>query len=150
MMETLRWPIEKSLMYQKPWHLLYCWVQKVASSSWSRVFYQLAGIQVPASRLHEATQQFSPSHTDLPIALANSLVFTVVRHPFERLVSAYRDKFELAKKSAYVYTMYAPKILKNSKHRLTSPRPTFLQFVDYLIETPVSEYNDHWIPYWLH
>ena len=29
-------------------------------------------------------------------------------------------------------------------------RPTFEQFVDYLLRTDVSDYNDHWIPIWLH
>ena len=25
-----------------------------------------------------------------------------------------------------------------------------MEFVDYLLATPVAEYNDHWVPYWLH
>ena len=29
-------------------------------------------------------------------------------------------------------------------------RPTFEQFVDYLLRTDVTDYNDHWIPIWLH
>jgi len=29
-------------------------------------------------------------------------------------------------------------------------RPTFLQFIDYLLRTKIEEYNDHWRPYWLH
>ena len=29
-------------------------------------------------------------------------------------------------------------------------RPTFPQFVDYLLRTPVLDFNDHWLPYWLH
>ena len=29
-------------------------------------------------------------------------------------------------------------------------RPTFSEFVDYLLRTPVDQYNDHWVPYWLH
>ena len=29
-------------------------------------------------------------------------------------------------------------------------RPTFSQFVAYLLRTPVLDYNDHWLPYWLH
>ena len=99
MYQTFPWPPEKSLMYQEPWHLLYCWIHKVASTSWSKVFLQLAGLEVPLSRTHEATQKFSPKKPgQLATAISTSLVFTIVRHPFERLVSAYRDKFELAKK----------------------------------------------------
>ena len=30
------------------------------------------------------------------------------------------------------------------------PRPTFRQFVAYLLKTGVEDYNDHWMPYWLH
>jgi len=152
--DSYPWPPEKSLMYQEPWHLLYCWIHKVASSSWSKVFFNLKGKEVPPSRLHEAAQQFSISSFKLPTAITNSLVFTIVRHPFERLVSAYRDKFELAKKYAYVYTMYAGKILGlPSSVDIESQRvkrPTFSQFVDYLLRVPVQQYNDHWIPYWLH
>ena len=29
-------------------------------------------------------------------------------------------------------------------------RPSFEQFVDYLLRTDVADYNDHWIPIWLH
>lgn len=148
------WPPEKSLMYQDTWHLLYCWIHKVASSSWSKVFFYLKGTDVPASRLHEAAQKFSLSsaHTELQTSIANSLVFTIVRHPFERLASAYRDKFELAKKYAYIYSRFAQKILnlasplEVNKHR----RPTFSEFVDYLLRVPVERFNDHWVPYYLH
>ena len=35
------WPPEKSLMYQDTWHLIYCWIDMVASSSWSKVFFSL-------------------------------------------------------------------------------------------------------------
>lgn len=154
MESSFPWPPEKSLMYQDTWHMLYCWIHKVASSSWSKVFFYLKGKEVPASRLHEAAQKFSlsASRTKLETAVSNSLVFTIVRHPFERLVSAYRDKFELAKKYAYIYSHYASKILS-----LASPlevkktrRPTFSEFVDYLLRLPVHQFNDHWVPYWLH
>ena len=29
-------------------------------------------------------------------------------------------------------------------------RPSFEKFVDYLLRTDVADYNDHWIPIWLH
>ena len=157
MEDQFPWPVEKSLMYQSRWNLLYCWIHKAASSSWSEVFFTLKGREVPASRLHEATQYFSlRSHgVDLASAVRSSLVFTIVRHPFDRLVSAYRDKFELARKYAYIFQHYASSILAVSDpdpsgrgHHLR--RPTFSEFVTYLLRTPVSEYNDHWVPYWLH
>ena len=118
---------------------------QVASTSWSKVFLQLAGKKTPASRIHEATLRFAPEHSELPAAISTSLVFTVVRHPFERLVSAFRDKFELANKYSYVYSLYASKV---TGHR--GGRPSFSQFVDYLLREPVQNYNDHWVPYWLH
>ena len=120
-------------------------------------------MQVPVSRLHEAAQYFHPQKNQVSPAVTNSLVFTFVRHPFERLVSAYRDKFEFAKKYSYVYSLYAGKILginklkerlhiKDSKSMsvLHGQRPTFEQFVDYLLGEEVQNYNDHWVPYWLH
>lgn len=146
------WPASSNLLYQESWHLLYCWVHKVASTSWSKVFFNLVGREVPPTRLHEAAQQFSIQPSQLPGAISNSLVFMVVRHPFERLVSAYRDKFELAKKYAYVYSRYAYKILglKTQAEAERSRRPTFSEFVSYILRTPVQEFNDHWVPYWLH
>merc|ERR1711874_6068 len=106
----------------------------------------------PQSRLHEAAQQFSISSSRLPAAISNSLVFLIVRHPFERLVSAYRDKFELARKYAYVYSMYASKILGlgAQEEAERARRPTFSEFVSYLLRVPVQQFNDHWVPYWLH
>ena len=87
----------------------------------------------------------------------------VVRHPFERLVSAYRwisiqvtkyhpcstrDKFELGSKFDFIYLSYAADILKlrysggtemKKKAKLSKlPRPSFLQFIDYLLRTDVS------------
>ena len=66
-------------------------------------------------------------------------------------VSAYVDKFKLGPKSNYMFKTYVPKI-KDAKVGLESAqeRPTFQQFIDYLLVTDVSEYNDHWIPFWLH
>jgi len=47
MEDTFPWPPEKSLMLQPSWHLLYCWIHKVASTSWSEVFFYLRGKRFP-------------------------------------------------------------------------------------------------------
>ena len=101
------------------------------------------------TRLHEAAQYFQPNAVDISLAKTTSLVFTFVRHPFERLVSAFRDKFELSRKYGYVYSRYAGKILKQPAG-INSRRPTFKEFVKYLLIERLEEYNDHWLPYWLH
>jgi len=102
------------------------------------------------------------------------LRFTFVRHPFDRLVSAYVDKFELDFKNNQVYkskyfliffsNIFPPKncifsanvpkmyeVLNLPYDEATSPRPTFSQFVDYLLYGPLpkKKYNMHWVPQWL-
>jgi len=150
---------EKTLMHLAKYSLLYCWVHKAASSSWNKIFFQLVGkTKVEKQNLHEAAAFFRPSSSQLSGLVASSLLFAVVRHPFERLVSAFRDKFEVGSRTDYIYKLYAAPILQikantkaiESSLVRRSGRPTFIQFVDYLLRTEVKEYNDHWRPYWLH
>lgn len=84
----------------------------------------------------------------------------VVRHPFERILSAYRDKLENSTAgrehgTVHFYEKYGKKIV--AKYRPSSKantysliEPTFEEFVQYLIDTDLSLYaDDHWIPYYL-
>lgn len=80
----------------------------------------------------------------------------VVRHPFERILSAYRDKLENSTAgrehgTLHFYEKYGRKIV--SKYRTGSSKrlePTFAEFVDYLVDTDLTLYaDDHWIPYYL-
>jgi len=146
-----------TLMYLEAHSLLYCFIHKAASTSWNKVFYGLAGVKVPEANLHEAAAYFRPPEgTDLQSLFSNSVSFTFVRNPFERIVSAFRDKFESGSKSNYMYITYAASILglKVDKKELRNSliikdRPTFSQFVDYLLRTEIKDYNDHWYPFWL-
>ena len=149
-------------MYLEQFSLLYCWIHKVASSSWNRIFFELNNMAVPEdSDLHSASHHFRPKDdVALRDLFAKSTVsFAFVRHPFERLVSVYRDKFELATETEMrelLFKHYAAKILArsdSSHHQLTkklNQRPSFPQFVSYLLNTSVLDYDYHWLPYWLH
>ena len=156
---------ENSLMYLRRWALLYCWINKAASTSWNKIFFQLVNKKVKETNIHEAAAAFRPRREELPEIFKRSVSFIFVRHPFERLVSAFRDKFETGSKKNWMYLMYAADILDipeaskdktddNLKMKMIYkkvvrlPRPSFSQFV--LLRTPVDNYNDHWIPYWLH
>ena len=82
----------------------------------------------------------------------------IVRHPFERLLSAYRDKLEDSESGRehgtwHYYQQYGKAIVaKYRKNELQTTRiePTFAEFVEYLIHTDLALYaDDHWIPYYL-
>ena len=154
-------------MHLKKYSLVYCWIHKAASSSWNKIFFEKSNIKMRDENLHMAAEKFRPKESENLGALLNSsFSFTFVRHPFDRLVSAFRDKFELGKKTDWCYKMYAADILnipiKGYLKKDTAfmsyvyakvkdiERPTFPQFVAYLLRTPVMDYNDHWLPYWLH
>ena len=106
-----------------------------------------------------------PRESDLATLAQTTVSFSMVRHPFERIVSAFRDKFETGQKNNWMYKMYAGDILNvtnlgtpkdeiylSSAYRKlkNQARPTFAQFISYLLRTPVYDYNDHWAPFWLH
>ena len=52
-------PPERSLMHLEPFSLLYCWVHKAASTSWNKIFFQLAEkalnrtMNIPEKSIHE-------------------------------------------------------------------------------------------------
>lgn len=82
----------------------------------------------------------------------------VVRHPFERLLSAYRDKLENSTAgfehgTMHFYKKYGRKIVakyRQSDSISAQVEPTFDEFARYLADTDLSLYaDDHWIPYYL-
>ena len=98
--------------------------------------------QISAAKAYTVADLLYPKNTFDTDAQCSTKFF-FVRHPFERLVSCYRDKFEFGSKSDYIFKTFNPSQIKSS-------RPTFPEFVQYLIDTPIEQYNDHWLPYWMH
>ncbi|KAH6943623.1 hypothetical protein HPB50_024810 [Hyalomma asiaticum] len=77
-----------------------------------------------------------------------------VRHPFERLVSAFEDKAGRPRdRERFFYEVYWDRILAGSRSGNATDgnstrTVTFPQFVDYLLRVPVSQWDDHWAPYY--
>ena len=113
-------------------------------------------------------------YTALANTRPNLKTFIIVRHPFQRLVSAFRDKLEhfhtpLLKDDFY-YKIYGSKIVRKyrkaainkfgknffskennfgapiPRHKRTGELPTFWEFVRYVLETPVRLMDEHWKP----
>ena len=91
-------------------------------------------------------------------AVKTHFSWLTARDPLQRLLSAYRDKFFLNGNKRYEqekverwYKMYGRKIIE--KYRTDTPEevqyqkaPTFKEFVQFLVDTPVSQYDPHWKP----
>ncbi|XP_046468972.1 carbohydrate sulfotransferase 11 isoform X2 [Neodiprion pinetum] len=161
-------------------NLSYCPVYKAGSTTW---FYNLCLLNgIPEEALANSSGQISIiARSVLPEmelseaveVLEKSRKLLVVRHPFERLLSAYRDKLENSVAgrehgTLHFYKKYGSKIVaKFRDERIAPPRsdqvirpkdipppagiePTWREFVQYLIHTDLASYgDDHWMPYYL-
>ncbi|XP_075224851.1 carbohydrate sulfotransferase 11-like [Lycorma delicatula] len=165
--------------------LSWCPIYKAASSSLLYNLCLLGGysedeLKTTKQQLSTIARKIYPEldYRQAEEALQSTLKLLVVRHPFERILSAYRDKLEninvrAEHGSVHFYRKYGSKIV--SKYReggnntkthtilklgtyfwdktLPQPsgiEPTFQEFVRYLIDTDLLNYSDdHWIPYYL-
>ena len=80
--------------------------------------------------------------------------FLVSRHPFARVASAYRNKLADRNKShdgEYFYNTYSKQIIKLARGswKAGDKEPSFNEFVHYLINTEVRDYDEHWQPIYI-
>merc|ERR1719431_1066134 len=157
---------------QKEHGLMWCKVPKAASTSWLHAFLQLARVppgQIPEDNgmgLHAFLRDKYPllSKNLNKQFMPKSIKFVVVRHPFERIMSAYMDKLhsyerDLRYRGGYYYAMYGSDIVAKlrPKYQERFPKnplfmrkePSFVEFVEYLVETSVTKYDEHWRPMFL-
>ncbi|KAK9508091.1 hypothetical protein O3M35_007828 [Rhynocoris fuscipes] len=160
----------------------FCPIYKSASSTWLHNLCLLAGeteesLTNSKQQLSTIARRFFPEINDYEVAkmvLGKSTKLMVVRHPFERILSAYRDKLENINTgwehgTGHFYRKYGAKIVRKyrpggnksiavlkpgtyfwdqSKPKPAGIEPTFKEFVSYLLDTDLLNYaDDHWIPY---
>merc|ERR1712192_85168 len=129
----LRWAV--------PERLLYCPVFKAASTSWLVNFLKLSNrtmnINPKAGNLHKKSINLFPAPATFKLRkkiFAESTKFIVVRHPFERLVSAYRDKLAGFTRNPSYLTMRKHVIEKYRKNKKSkSLIPTFRESFDFIL-----------------
>lgn len=150
------------LLVDQKHRLLYCYVPKVACTNWKRVFMILIGLtnttdplKIPASTAHQKdviTRLSNYSSLEIDNILHTFTKFLFVRHPFERLLSAYRNKLEQHYQSSkYFQSRFGRHIIKHyrqnpSNESLTrGDDVTFKEFATYLIGQE-GVLNEHWRP----
>lgn len=146
---------------------LYCYVPKVACTNWKRVMMVLTGtsnvtnlLEIPSHQAHSENSTVRLSqfpYKDAMKYLKTYTTFMIVRHPMERLLSAFRNKFEgNLTSSKYFQRRYGRRIIKkyrslSSKKMRNSGKPkkplgsdvTLNEFVQYLINEGLQS-NEHW------
>ncbi|XP_045468521.1 carbohydrate sulfotransferase 11 isoform X3 [Harmonia axyridis] len=139
----------------------------VACTNWKRVMMVLTGtsnvtnlLEIPSHQAHSENSTVRLSqypYKDAMKYLKTYTTFMIVRHPMERLLSAFRNKFEgNLTSSKYFQRRYGRRIIKkyrslSSKKMRNSGKPkkplgsdvTLNEFVQYLINEGLQS-NEHW------
>jgi len=137
------------------YRIVYCYIPKVACTTWKKIMAHLVGLK--SKSVHEQRFNLLSFHSK---AKARSILqsyykFLFVREPFERLLSAYRDKFT---RKTNVWKKYAKKVKRSVGLRLgangstiadNNGEITFQEFVTYLIDVSSKggRLNEHWRHY---
>jgi len=137
-------------------NLNWCLVPKVASTSISAAIlpHLIFGGESQESKFLQKEVWRRAGHLKYEEYRAGQNVtpsFLVTRHPFARVASAFRNKLEDRTKShdgEYFYNIFSKQIIKYSRGLWTpeAAEPTFAEFVHYLINTDIADYDEHWLP----
>ncbi|XP_044261612.1 carbohydrate sulfotransferase 11-like isoform X3 [Tribolium madens] len=132
----------------------------VACTNWKRILMVLTGvtsatnlIDIPGSVAHNenSTLKLSQLQNDTISNCVNTYTtFIMVRHPFERLLSAYRNKFETTY-TQYFRIRYGKDIIRKYRKNATKTdletgrNVSFREFVLYILNGGATA-NEHWAP----
>jgi len=158
----------QNMIYDGQHKVVYCPVAKIASSSWKMTMANLSN-KLNTSLVHKyggihdkgllrmiglGTVAEMPKETQQSkekFYTAKKFIF--VRHPLDRLLSAYLDKF--TKPDDYFHHKYGKRIIQQFRINATEKEiqdgsdVTFSEFISYLIYSLKNRkyINDHWKPY---
>ena len=143
--------------------VIYCYVPKVACSNWKRVLIALSKnvdpleVKKPHGRKVLKSLNKNSNLTEVYAKLRTYLKFVFVRNPLERLLSAYRSKFEIDSPWANYYRKrLGRKIIKNFRRNATKESlekghdvkfDEFLKYISNLSsKNHARAFDEHWKP----
>ena len=144
----------KHMIVDDKHQFIYCFIPKVACANWKRVFNTLYGSVASPEEVHRVDHKSMIllsmyTEPEVQYRMKNYFKFTYVRHPIDRLLSAYRNKF--GEHFVHFEKKYGVRIVK--KFRPNPPRfpkgddVTFAEFMMYIANTDPVELNEHWNHY---
>ncbi|XP_071524493.1 carbohydrate sulfotransferase 8-like [Panulirus ornatus] len=145
----------KRLYFSDRYNLMVCLTPKVATSTWMVHLHHIRGVAPNTSTLHgnywknqiKACKVLG-GVSSVRRRAQTALNIMTTRHPLERLLSAFRDKFaggrRLVRPQSYDHYRYfwkpALKALKKPIHTLQVTFPEFLRFA------MMHSWEPHWVP----
>lgn len=148
-------------LINRQYHVIWCNIFKAASTSWMYNFNLMANYtaafldktkEVP---LELARRKYArPTAEMIKKAQSDSITFLIVRHPLERLASAYNDKIVHAWPKSF-HDKMGQRIIKkyrkivNSLQAPSEKYPLFEEFVSYVLDEVKAKrsLDMHWTPY---
>ncbi|KAK4307719.1 hypothetical protein Pmani_020540 [Petrolisthes manimaculis] len=138
---------------------IYCFIPKVACTSWKRVWMKMIGVVPPDKDL--STIDRYRVHTSIPLLSQNKdkleklktyKKFAIFRHPFDRALSAYKDKLESTDtKSGYNFHKEIGQKIE-MKYRGSTIKeghdvkfPEFIRFISEPVRGTFEQRNEHWL-----
>nr|XP_006815824.1 PREDICTED: carbohydrate sulfotransferase 8-like [Saccoglossus kowalevskii] len=141
---------ETKLIFNDDYNILYCSIPKVCCTNWKRIFLVLSGVHNSTLGIHHLVVHAHNYSTISRIEhrRQNYTSFLFVRHPFQRLLSAYRNKFEIPddhdfeKTGQRIMSLYRSNTT-NKEHSNT--HVMFSEFVRFLLNSKSkSSFKEHW------
>ncbi|XP_011635352.1 carbohydrate sulfotransferase 11-like [Pogonomyrmex barbatus] len=140
-------------------NLSWCPIRKAASSTWMNNFILMQDIPpdfivdlmrrnwLRSTDVIRQKFQQNMNVTKIYENMNRTKTFLIVRHPLERLLSAYRDKFEHVRNHEHYYKRFGQRIvLKYRQSNITKLEPTFEEFLLFIINE--RYFDEHWMPYY--
>ena len=140
--------------------VMYCFIPKIACSNMKRIFLVLNGVYSDVRHVNVSMMNREVTRLDNKMfktgqvfnMFKNYYKFMLVRDPFERLVSAYRNKF-LNKQYVQFHSTAGKMIVRRYRFNdseSADPKGDdvkFIEYVRYLIDNPSKDVNEHWMSY---
>ena len=138
-----------NIIVDEKFKILFCYIPKVACTQWKTVMASLDGRETKLS-IHDVRNfKFLGEYAkdEIDRMLKTYFKFVFVREPFERLLSAYLDKFNSGDPAFHrnygreIIIKYRPG--GNPEHR----NITFDEYLNYVLNIGKGYWNEHWQTY---
>ncbi|XP_012222686.1 carbohydrate sulfotransferase 14-like isoform X2 [Linepithema humile] len=150
-----------NMIISTEYNVSWCPIYKAASSTWMNYFAALKGsptddimdlVRHNLLQISDIVRQKFPHDADFNKTyekISRTKKFLIVRHPLERLLSAYRDKLEHIQDREYYYKRFGRRIAlmyRKPGNVMTKLEPSFTEFLRFIVNE--KYFDEHWAPYY--